>query len=389
MSSEDKTIQFLLSQVLKPCFSQTVFSPPIKSSSLDDTVPKTLIFSGDLPEKHVTELFGHSGIPASEPLPIFDGTDQQYHLSSRRDFVAEDSEFVDNHTNNDFIKHIRFNSNDAGFSGLSDHLKLQSIVSLVERKGPRSQKTKRIRTRETEIKILYAIGQFNKNLKNRGWNGVYPCKWRIAKAAKVSVKAVTQFINDPDFEWFCNKEYRFDENGYQTSNIYFLHQWVIDFFDLFEKKGMMKYFTSDFKTWKENFLKRCEGISKVLESKEISLRELLMNKLSTKNKLKGASQNPLKGASIKPSGNKAFQGSKSNIELPVLNDAIEIAGKLANDFSLKEGDINFLMSRYSIAHHKNAIRRREEYTKNGIIPRSELLLYQSCLNKTKPLKRSL
>jgi len=367
MSSENQTIQFLLSQGLKSSFKVESFpNPPVISGSAGMPTASSKDFSKPVLIQEIEVR--------SAPVSSHNRNNHFFHGLESGACLTKKSVFAE--TVDDILSSESF--------CFSDHLYLQFIVSIVERELPRSQKTKRIRTRDTEIKILYAIYQFNKNLKNRGWDCVYPCKRKIAKSAKVSIKAVTKFINDPDFQFFCKKEYRFDEDGYQTSNVYFLHPWLIEFFELFEKKGMMKYFTSDFKLWKKNFLERAEAISKVLESKEISLRELLMNKLSTKNKLKGATQDTLKGASsIKPSGNKAFQGYKSNIELPVLNDAVEIAGKLVERLSLKEGDVNRFMSFNTLSHLKRAIRRNEEWITNGMEIHYPERAFQKCLNLTK------
>lgn len=151
-------------------------------------------------------------------------------------------------------------------------------------------------------------------------------KKRIKNTGHISRKAVTKFITGEGLVFF-KKTRRF-----QATNIYKMHEWVIDVFRFFEKKGMMKGIMEDYDKWREVFLRRLNKWLLPLLEKGNTLKHILMNKICTKPKLKGAYPNPLKGASIKPSGfYESFQG--------IINGTLSVPS-----FRIKEIETMFLSS---------------------------------------------
>lgn len=229
----------------------------------------------------------------------------------------------------------------------NDHTKCLLIKNLVHSSMPRN---KRARDRITNIKILYGLYQLNKNKKSGKWKEVAPGKSRIGKTAKVSRKAVTRFINGDGLVFF-KKTSRF-----KTTNIYEMEKWVVEFFEFFERKGMMKGFMNDFDVWKKKFLKRLDKWLLPLLEKKFTLHQILMNKLSTKKELKGAYPPPLKGAGIKPTGSMNPIGIKTkdeNADLG-LQQSNEVAGILSSRLFLSGADIRQFLARNGASIVKKA-----------------------------------
>lgn len=264
-------------------------------------------------------------------------------------------------------------------SASNDHFNVLLIKYLLNPVVSRGIKSQRKRYRPTEFKTLNAMYQLNKNV-GRTWE-IFACgKKTIGKTAqKIGRKAITRFICGEGLVFF-KKTPRF-----KTTNIYELEKWVVDVFRFFEKKGMMQGIVQDFHKWRRNFLKRLENWLLPLLEKGHSLKDVLMNKLSTKRPLKGADPNPLKGAGIKPSGCEAFQGSKSNIEFlsPSIQTFIQTQQELYGRFKLREGDIHIFMNCYDLNHHQRAMTMGRVWLSNGLQPENPVRIYQKLLNKTK------
>lgn len=169
------------------------------------------------------------------------------------------------------------------------------------------------------------------------------------------------------------------------TNIYELEDWVVNLFKFLEVKGMMKNFRQEFKSWKSSFLKRLDKWLLPLLDSGVSLRRILMNKLSTKNNLKGAARKSLKGAAIKSYGvHEAFQGFKSNSEsspISAFNDLFKIGEELNNDFKIQNGDLNWLINSFSLRDLKAGIIIRRQWQKNGIQVRSPIRTFMGAMNK--------
>jgi|GEM_PF-6668452 len=261
----------------------------------------------------------------------------------------------------------------------SQEIQVQLLETIIDPRIACSGKFLRARACPTKIKILYHLFQLEKNVASGKWSSIYQGKTAISKCAGVGKKHFAEFINSPDFELFGEVDHR---KG--TTNIYRLKKWVIETFTFFERTGLMKNFRQNFEEWREKFCRRLHKWLLPLLRAGHSLYQIFVNKLSTKKPLKGDDPKVLKGDGIKPSGSyEAFQGSKSKHELPVVNQFVDILGKLKDRFLLKEGDINQIMGRYSLSHLKKAIRKGEEWLKNGLDVRSPVQTFQSCLNKTR------
>ena len=204
-------------------------------------------------------------------------------------------------------------------------------------------------------------------------------KKKIGKTArKVGRKSSTKFLCG-EGEVFFEKIPR-----YKATNIYKLHEWVIECFEFFEKKGMMHGIMQDFEKWRKCFLKRLDKWLLPLLEKGLPLRDILMNKLSTRKPLKGADPKPLKGAGIKPSeSHEAFQGSKSNTESHIPFSELKEVGDTLVRLSLKEGDIRMLLRCYSLNWLKRACKLMNEWRLRGMEFKSPVRVFQTCLNRTK------
>lgn len=268
-------------------------------------------------------------------------------------------------------------------------IQIYLIYYLINPQAPRNEKIKRIRCKTSYIQILNALYQMNKNtlgIKAK-WEEVAPGKKRIADVARTTRKYVTQFINSSEFPLFCEKVIR---PG--ATHIYRLQQWVVDAFKFFEVKGMMKSFIDDFDSWKTTFTKRMQKWLLPLIDKGHSLKEILMNKLSTKSKLKGTPPDPLKGTPIKhPSVGRmgsSYEAPSDDIEtksglsrILCLKDLDKAAETLLDRFKIKEADVNWIINHLGLKIVKGAIRIRESMM--NFTPKSPIKGFMWCVSKYK------
>lgn len=277
----------------------------------------------------------------------------------------------------------------------NDEFHLNLIEFLIQPACPVKQ---RCRSAPTKIKILYHLFQLSKNVISGKWTDIYQSTKEIAKGAKVTKRHFDEFINSGDAEIFMDIRRRGRKPGtnYFQTNIYTLKPWVVRLFRFFELEGMMRNFSKDFVGWKSTFLKRLRNriiplIRKGLSLVEIRKKTKDINKFSTKNGLKGVTENGLKGVSIKYPSDSPIKhtGIRSNTDLPVINDFVEISRKMEDRFLLQKGDINQFMKNYSVAHHKRALYLGEEWLRNGLSVRCPVLVYQDCLNRTKNVQSKL
>lgn len=260
-------------------------------------------------------------------------------------------------------------------------INLQLLEIIVSPSIPVSKKCLRKRSAPSKIKSLYHLYQLHKNVRKRQWTAVFQGKTKIAKNAKISKRHFSEFVNSSDFMFFGDVIKR---PG--TTNQYKIHDWLFEAFEFFEKKGMMKNFRENHDLWKEVFLKRLKHWLLPLVRKGHTLNQILMNKISTKTKLKGVDPKTLKGVGIKytSSSYKAFHESVSNTEQPSLaiQEMCEVDRLLKTRFQIREGDVYMLTKSFSLNHHKRAIRLAESWLKSGMKMDIPIRVYQSCLNKT-------
>lgn len=211
----------------------------------------------------------------------------------------------------------------------STHFNSLLLLYLIEPVAPRTETSKRIRSKPTQIKILNALYQLNKNTISGKWTAIAPGKNLIAKAAQVSSDSVQSFINSPDFLLFGEKQERF-----QATNIYKLHPWVVQLFKFFEVKGMMKNIQTDFKSWRSTFAKRMKKWLLPLLEKGVTIKDILAQRLSTKKTLNSTPPPPLKHPPMKPlpGGDEAPM-----VTMVKDNGALEVLDRLKNKpFSLDQ-----------------------------------------------------
>jgi hypothetical protein len=244
---------------------------------------------------------------------------------------------------------------------------------------------KRPRSRNVAFKILYQLHLLQKNVDRGKWCCVYPSTETIAKWADVSQRSVIYFINSTAATCFFKVR-----RGINKSNKYFLNPWVHEMFELLERIGIMKNIKLNFETWKKTFFKRIENALIPEFHKGLSVNEV-MNKLSTKVKVK---LHPKKAAKLHPttlSGNTTHSGFRYNSEekqtqlYPALNDAINAAGLLGSRFKLQNGDINWLLKTQKLNDLKGGIRVADEWLKNGLLPQSPIRVMMSAIKKHKNL----
>jgi hypothetical protein len=269
----------------------------------------------------------------------------------------------------------------------TEEFRVNFIESLVAPCIPSAGKQKRARSAPTKIKSLYHLFQLNKNIKNKKWSKNFQGKTAISEKALVSKRHFSDFVNSSDFNFLGKVKHR---GG--TTNEYELEPWVVDMFSFFEKKGMMQNFRQDFDKWKRTFLKRINHWLLPLLRKGHTLSQILMNRLSTKQNLKGVDPKHLKGVGIKPKASpsrvpyEALQGSRTKQSvpsIPAFQEFCELSETLSTRFLIKDGDLNMLMNSYSLKQIKGGIRMRESYRLQGFMARSPIASFIHCIEKSK------
>ena len=157
---------------------------------------------------------------------------------------------------------------------------------------PRNERKK---VKKTYFKTLYAIYLLTKHNLKRERSTHYFGTTLISETAFCSRCSVSRFLNSPDISLFCEVTKR-----YMKTNLYKLHDWVYDFFKLFELSGMMNLYLKKYESWKKTFKLRIRNwlIPLIQKGRQIkAIYEEVMNKLSTKNPLKSYTVNPLKSYS--------------------------------------------------------------------------------------------
>jgi hypothetical protein len=262
----------------------------------------------------------------------------------------------------------------------SQEFQVTLLESLIDPRVACSGKLERARASPTKIKALYHLYQLQKNVTSGKWKSIYQGKTAISESAQISKNHFSEFVNSPDFHLFGEVTHR---PG--TTNIYKLQEWVIQTFVFLERTGMMKNFRQNFADWRDKFLARLHKWLLPLLRKGYALAQILMNKISTKQKLKGDDLKPLKGGGIKPSGSsyQAFQGSKSNTEPPdpILSGFVEAFGTLRDRFCIKEGDLYWIKENIPLKNIKKAIIVGQEWLKNGIEIRSPIRMFMGAMKK--------
>ena len=259
---------------------------------------------------------------------------------------------------------------------------LTSLELLIRNPIPVSGKCLRARSSPTKIKALYHLYQLNRNVKSGKWTSIHQGKTRMSKGAKISRRHFYEFIKN-NLSLFGKSIRR---TG--TTSEYHLDEWVVKFFEFFEKNGMMKGFREDFSSWREMFLTRLDKWLTPLIQKGLSLEQILMNKLSTGKALKGSGSKGLKGSGIKPSSKSLMKpkGIKTNIEDAELDskDSIEVNSILRCRLSLSEADVKKFRDYNGLKVLKKSALELCSYIENREWkPRSMVRALQATINKYK------
>lgn len=261
---------------------------------------------------------------------------------------------------------------------------LEEKIYLILHLGEVNILGKRNKIRYSQIKILYQMHLYGKNIRNGKWKEAFPSVATIAKHTKLSKDTIESFICHPSFSTFGEKV-----NRKGTSNKYRLRKWVVDLFDFFERFGFMKRFQTNFFGWRQTFVKRIKNGVIPLVQQNLTLQQV-MNKLSTRIPLKSVRSNPLKSVTTTPSGSTTPLGSKSNNErsaIPSVQTFGQLAESLRTRFLIRDGDVNMVMGRYSLNHHKKAMGLMDLWKSRGMQPDSPIQVYQACLNQTRAYRK--
>lgn len=195
-------------------------------------------------------------------------------------------------------------------------LLIQNLLTYVKPGNTRQRKIL------TYFKIVHGLFMLEKNAERKSYDSLYPSFETISKASMCGRRQVSEFVNAPHFQMFCELRHRpsSSKNRKQTHS-YKLKPWVTRVLDFFWRNGMMKYYTTDHKKWHSLLLKRIKnGMMPELEKgrtfEQIEKDDFRVpfKELSTKKTLKG---NIVKGNCMKPSGiykpaNSSLSISKKN-----------------------------------------------------------------------------
>jgi hypothetical protein len=241
---------------------------------------------------------------------------------------------------------------------------------------------KRDRTRYSIMKILYQLHLLGKNVKNGKWRAIYPREETLASWAGISPWTVSKYINSHQFSVFGKVE----QKPY-ISNRYELHNWVTEWFNVFERLGMMRGFKTDPKKWLKRFKKRIDSAILPLVSKGLTAKEV-MNQLLTKR--------PSKSHTVPPSKSHTttfpttLSGYRSKIEAPpndpILKNHEKMCEQLRNRFRIDNGDINFMMRSFSLNELRGAYNVADLWLSRGMEVKSPVKMFMAAITANRNRK---
>jgi hypothetical protein len=285
----------------------------------------------------------------------------------------------------------------------SEHLKkdefdteqqLYLLLILSEFVDPKNIRKKR---KTNPFKILNAIYLFTKHAKIKNFKEVFPSYDLLAKMAHCSRKEVAELISSGELDIFCDIQ-----KEYFKTNRYFLKPWVFKWFEVLYREGFMKWLHEDFKKWRHVFQKRMKKLIMPLIEKGFNIWKIsieLLNRLSTKRKLKGDTVNRLKGDTIKTNSEMKTYVFKTNIVKPpdkpifdeidlIFTEHKGLCMVLKDRFNMKIADIYHFIRKNSVCHLRCAVSLLEKRYSTGWRANSPVKALQSILNKRSPQKRA-
>jgi hypothetical protein len=246
--------------------------------------------------------------------------------------------------------------------------------------------SERKRLKKCFLRVLYQMHLLQKNVERGAWNSVFPAVATIAKWSGLSETAVHEVLRNPGFSIFCEIQ---DRPGH--TNVYRLKRWVFEFFKAFEKVGLMRGFLTDFNAFFKRFCKRCDTwFSKIVESCQ-SINEL-MNKLSTKPKLKVQGSESLKTHPTTRPG--TFTTPRRVLEedrktpMPIVKEVSNLVESLRDRFKLQEREIHKTMNDFPLNEIKAGSRVVDSWMKRGMKVVSPIKVLMKAISNVREAKRA-
>lgn len=257
------------------------------------------------------------------------------------------------------------------------------VEFLADYKDPNN---KRKRRKTTPFRILNAIYLFVKRNSEKGNEFTFLSKDLIAKIAKVGRASVTEFITSEYFSLFCSVRRRKRGDGKNDSNVYFLKDWVFQWFRLFWRAGMMKGLHDNYSTWFLSFKKRLAKWLVPLIEGGCTIRQIyegVVNKLSTKNLLKVAAAKSLKAAAIKPLGD-SLNLKSQEADFFSFEEEERRARSLDSQllsFNLTSSQVCWLKDKYYLKEITDAVIIRQQWEDNNFAPQRPLAAFLAAIKK--------
>jgi hypothetical protein len=257
------------------------------------------------------------------------------------------------------------------------------IEFLADFKDPNN---KRKRRKTTFFRILNAIYLLTKRNSEKGNEHTFPCKALISDVAKVGRTEVTEFITSEYFSLFCSVRRRKRGDGKNDSNVYFLKDWVFQWFRLFWRAGMLKGLHVNYSAWFLSFKKRLTKWLVPLVEGGCSIRQIyegVVNKLSTKKLLKTAAAKSLKAAAIKPPGvfiksneprDRFFSFQEQEREARALDSQLL-------SFTLTNSQVWMIRDKYYLQEIKDAVIIRQQWKDSNFAPSNPLAAMLAAIKK--------
>lgn len=233
----------------------------------------------------------------------------------------------------------------------------------------------------SHIKILYHLYNFGK-----GCADVFPETETIAKTLDLHHDTVSRFVNSPEF-----RKFGFKIRRSFTSNLYRLHDWVIECFRSLEKLGFMKNFRANFDAWRrlwkfrmpKFYLHKLINISTWSQVFNVQLNR---TKLSTKHfDGYGTERGHGYGTTRSPSSYEVPMKMKPEF-LPCVHETHKVASELSFRFQIEGGDLNWVINSFGLNDIKGGLRIRNQWEKQGMIAESPIKTFVSCLKDYKKSK---
>ena len=237
----------------------------------------------------------------------------------------------------------------------------------------------------SQLKILYQLHLYSKNVERQVWNHVHVSLETFANHSGLSEKSVKRFLCSDKADLFVDiKRGKRTKRARFTSNAYYLKKEFVEIFSFLERFGFFKgYGSGDHVKWRKGFNSRLERwLLPTLESgKELSQICHLKAKLSTTKR--PAVEVAKRPCTTNPRGLSSFTTLKdlNPVRLnPILEDFSFLEEALRTRLSLKEWEIRALLGKNTLPEVWYCTNEVLRWIDTGTVPRGAGLIW-SRLNK--------